>query len=672
MPLSGGLNSGMNNQEPIEEIRRLSNLLRLYQHKYYVEAAPEVSDGEYDSLFDRLQELEHLHPQLQEMDSPTLRVGSDLASDLPEAEHSIPVLSLDKAYSIEEVSAWMTKTRKNAGGDSLGFSVEEKIDGISIVLYYRNGKLERAVTRGNGFTGNDVTSNVRTIGSVPLRLPEDIDLAVRGEIFLPVAKFEELNRKMDPPYANPRNLAAGSIRRIRSSEAANIPLDIFVYEGYFPDSPSEHKEIIQRLKSLGFKINPRYRFFEDEQSLAEYIKTSTEERSGLSYEIDGLVIKVNQIQARAELGYTGHHPRWAIAYKFESSQGTTLLNGIDIQVGRTGRITPVGRVAPVLIGGSTVSNVTLHNQEYINILEIAPGDTVAVSKRGDVIPAVERVVEKGEAEHPIWSIPENCPSCGSLLVKRGAHHFCPNRNCPDQIRGRIFFFIDKKQMDIENFGPETVEFLIERNLINDVQDLYTCDYDSLLGERGFGDKKVGLIKDGIKGSLAKPYLNVLSSLGIPELGKKAAELLINAGFSSIDILIKASEVNDIDKLTAIHGIGERTAERIVNELRRPELLEKIKQLKIAGLRFEAEESELKVTEGIFAGQSWCITGSFENFKPREVALEEIKNRGGTTVGQITGKTSCLLCGKGGGSKKTKAEKLGIEIVSEEEFLKLIN
>lgn len=661
----------MDKQDLLEEIRRLSDLLRLYQHSYYVETSPEVSDAEYDGLFDRLSELEKQNPDLRAPDSPTQRVGSDLASDLPEVDHSIPVLSLDKAYSADEVSSWMTKTRKNAG-HSLGFSVEEKIDGISIVLYYVDGILERAVTRGNGFTGNDVTSNVKTIGSVPLKLPEPVDLAVRGEIYLPIDKFEQLNKSIDPPYANPRNLAAGSIRRIRSSETARIPLDIFVYEGFFEDSPSEHKEIIERLKTLGFRINPRFKFIKDEKELADYIKTSTEERSSLDYEIDGLVVKVNQISAREELGYTGHHPRWAIAYKFESSQGTTMLNGIDIQVGRTGRITPVGRVEPVLIGGSTVSNVTLHNQEYINMLEVAPGDTVAVSKRGDVIPAVETVVEKGEGEHPIWLMPENCPSCGSRLEKRGAHHFCPNRECPDQVRGRIFFFIDKKQMDIDNFGPETVEFLIERNLIADVEDLYTCDYDSLIGERGFGEKKIGLIKDGIKGSLEKPYINVLSSLGIPELGRKAAELLINAGFTSIDILIKAAAENDTEKLTAVHGVGERTAELIIGELQRPELLEKIDKLKAAGLRFEARQSELKVTEGIFAGQSWCITGSFENYKPRDAAFKEIKARGGETVGQVTGKTTHLLCGKGGGSKKAKAEKLGINIISEDDFLKLIN
>lgn len=651
-----------------EEIRRLSDLLRLYQHQYYVLAAPEADDLEYDRLFDKLLKLENENPELKAADSPTARVGSDLASDLPESGHSIPVLSLDKAYSAEDVLAWMAKTDKNAGR-TLNFSVEEKIDGISIVLYYEDGLLSRAVTRGNGYVGNDVTSNVRTIGSVPLRLPEPVTAAVRGEIYLPTDSFDELNKKMDPPYANPRNLAAGTIRRIKSSEAAKIPLDIFIYEGFFDDQPSEQKQIIERLKELGFRINSRYSFFETADELSSYIEKSEKERSSLGYEIDGLVIKVNEIDVRESLGYTGHHPRWAIAYKFESAQGVTVLKAIDIQVGRTGRITPVGRVEPVQIGGSTVSNVTLHNQEYINLLEAAVGDTVSISRRGDVIPAVEEVIEKGG--NPGWKIPSECPSCSTTLVKRGAHHFCPNRSCPDQVRGRIFFFVDKKQMDIENFGPETVEYLISRGMITDVEDLYTCSYDRLVDEKGFGEKKVALIKDGIKKSLEKPFVTVLASLGIPELGKKAAELLINAGFTDIDSLIKAASDNDIETLTAIHGIGERTAEIITAELRRPEIITRINSLRNAGLRLEAAETELKVTDGIFAGQSWCVTGSFEQFKPRDKAIAEIKNRGGNTVTAVTGKTTHLLCGTGGGSKQAKAENLGVTIVREEEFLNLI-
>ncbi len=392
----------------------------------------------------------------------------------------------------------------------------------------------------------------------------------------------------------------------------------------------------------------------------------------LPYEIDGLVVKVNEISAREELGYTGHHPRWAIAYKFESAAGITVLKDIDVQVGRTGRITPVGRVEPVLIGGSTVSNVTLHNEEYINMLELAPGDTVAVSKRGDVIPAVEKVVEKGENSLAVWHFPANCPSCGTALSKKGAHHFCTNRDCPDQIRGRIFFFIGKGQMDIENFGPETVDFLIKKGLIQDTPDIFTADYETLAEEKGFGEKKIKLIRDGIKKSLDNSFVTVLTSLGIPDLGRKASELLIEAGFYNIDKLTEAAKEGNSEVFTSIHGIGERTADVIIEALSDPAMLERIEALKQAGLCFEADPAETSPAEGIFSGQSWCITGSFENYKPREAALEEIKKRGGKTVGQVTGNTTHLLCGAGGGSKKTKAEKLGVKIVSEQEFLTMLD
>ncbi|MDC7126416.1 MAG: NAD-dependent DNA ligase LigA, partial [Spirochaetales bacterium] len=487
----------------------------------------------------------------------------------------------------------------------------------------------------------------------------------------PKQRFEVINKNMDPPYANPRNLAAGTIRRIKSAEVANIPLEIFVYEGFFEEPLSSHSEIINKLSNLGFRINPHSEFLKSADGLQEYIEKRTLGREYLPYEIDGLVIKVNEIDAREKLGYTGHHPRWAIAYKFESVQAETLIKNIDVQVGRTGRITPVGRVEPVLIGGSTVSNVTLHNQDYIDILEVAPGDTVAISKRGDVIPAVEKVVEKGEWQQPVWKMPDTCPSCGAILEKKGAHHFCINKSCPAQIRGRIFFFIDKKQMDIDNFGPETVEFLINRGFIKDVTDLYSCNYDVLVGEKGFGDKKIELIKNGVKKSLEQPFIRVLSSLGIPELGRKAAELLINNGFTSIKKLIEAAEKEDVESLVKINGIGERTAGLILSELRTKEVLHRIEDLKKAGLRFSAEDSELNPSDGIFSGQSWCITGSFDMFKPRDVAFEEIKKRGGSTVSSVTGKTTHLLCGTGGGSKKTKAEKLGVTIVSEEEFLKML-
>ncbi len=689
----------MNKHELAKEIRKLSDLLSLYQKAYYLQNKPLVSDLEYDSLFDRLAALEQENPELALPDSPILRVGSDLAADIPEVEHTIPVLSLDKTYNIEGVRDWMDKTITRSG-NSLSFVVEEKIDGVSIVLYYKNGILDLAATRGNGSVGNDITDNVRTIKSVPLHLSEDIDIVVRGEIFLPLAEFENLNLQQEVPYANPRNLTAGTLRRKKSSDVSNIPLDIFIYEGFFNDINLSHTEILVYLSKLGFKVSNRIGVFSSStpstssgteesgteentgskinpkwftgtfDSLSSYVARLTKERKTLSYEIDGLVIKVNETDVRKKLGFTGHHPRWAIAYKFESPEGSTIVKSIDIQVGRTGRITPVARVEPVLIGGSTISNVTLHNQDYINLLELAIGDTVSVSKRGDVIPAVERVIDKNESNNSVWKMPLVCPSCDFELILKGAHHFCINPDCADQIKGKIFYFIGKNQMDIDGFGPETADFLIKQKFIKTIPDIYRFNYNLLEGFPGFGAKKINLISEGVKKSLDQPYRRVLPSLGLPELGKKAVELLINAGLRNIDDLINIAAYRDIDRLEQIKGIGVRTAEIIINEFSSRSTLELISDLKKAGLNFIENEAE-NVFPQIFSGQTWCITGSFENFKPRTLASDEIEKRGGRTTSTVTGKTTYLLAGESAGSKLLKARNLGTSIVSENDFMEML-
>ena len=672
-------------------IEELSEKLRTYQYEYYVLNNPSVSDLEYDRLFDELKKLEDEFPELQREDSPTRRIGSDLSMELPEVEHTIPVLSLDKAYEHDEILSWAEKTEKNAGGE-LAFIVEEKIDGVSIVLYYENGTLQRAVTRGNGYIGNDVTENVKTIGSVPLRLFQPVSVAVRGEIFLEKDRFRQINEALEVQYANPRNLAAGTIRRYKSSEVAAVPLEIFCYEGFFETEFSSHLSVLERLEELGFRVNPRVCYCSDYadltpvhtrhpdwftgrlKDLPEFLHREETERSGLSYEIDGLVVKVNELSARDALGYTGHHPRWALAYKFEAPQGISTVKKIEIQVGRTGRITPVARIEPVKIGGSTVSNVTLHNQEYIGILELSLGDTVAVSKRGDVIPAVERVIEKNRQGEPVWKMPETCPSCGTDLIISGAHHFCPNRKgCPAQIKGRLLFFIGTNQMDIENLGPETVQVLIDRGMVQTIPDLYTADYDDLEELQGFGKKKIDLIKRGIEESKTRPYMQVLYSLGLPELGPKVAELLIDAGFTDIDLLLAAVDRGDTGPFVEIQGIGEKTAEAIIENLTDPLVREEISELRKIGLQFAAEEREKEEVAfpQIFTGQTWCVTGSFGHFSPRSKAMDEVKKRGGKVVSSVSGSTTHLLAGENPGGKLKKAEDAGAEIVSEADFLRLL-
>ncbi len=678
----------MTRSEAQRKAADLADRLTRYQHAYFVEAAPLVSDAEYDRLFDSLAAIEKEFPDLARDDSPTRRVGSDLTQDLPEAAHTIPVLSLDKAYTAAEVAAWTGKTARNAG-EPLSFVCEEKIDGVSIVLYYEEGVLARAVTRGNGVVGNDVTGNVRTIGSVPLRLPRPVTVAARGEVFLAKSRFEKVNAEMDEPYANPRNLAAGTLRRVKSSEVAAVPLEVFVYEGFFETPLPSHRAILEEMAGLGFRLNPRVGFFSATADLdgvrrvhprwtvggiddiGAFLEAEKTARAGLDYEIDGIVVKVDEIPVREALGSTGHHPRWAVAFKFESPEGATTVSAIEAQVGRTGRITPVARVEPVQISGATISNVTLHNQEYIDMLELAVGDRVAVSRRGDVIPAVERVLEKNESGATAWKLPSSCPSCGEVLAKQGAHHFCTNPACPDQVRGRLNFFVARGQMDIEGLGPETVDVLLRNGLVRDVPDIYTFDPARLLGLAGFGEKKVAAIREGIARSREKPFRIVFQSLGIPDIGQKATELLVEAGYTDIDTLLALADAGDPAPLLSIHGIGERTAETLIRELRDPATRARIEGLRAAGLCMREEEARSPRTPGPFAGQTWCVTGSFRTFSPREKAMEEVAKRGGRVAAGVTSKTTHLLVGENPGSKAQKAVSVGARIVTEDEFLALL-
>jgi DNA ligase (NAD+) len=680
----------MTRKDAQKRVAELSRLLREYQRAYFVESRPLVSDAEYDRQFDELTGLEAQFPDLVQPDSPTRRVGSDLTQELPEVAHTIPVLSLDKSYTADELSAWIAKTARNAGRE-LSFVCEEKIDGASMVLYYEKGLLARAVTRGNGLVGNDVTANVKTIGAVPLRLPRPVTVAARGEVFLKRSLFDSINATMEEPYANPRNLASGSLRRVKSSEVAGIPLSIFVYEGHFDHAAGTHRETLEELEDLGFRLNSRTGFFSDGpgtskvkerhpswrtgslEEIVDFIETERRERKDLDYEIDGIVVKVDELAVRESLGYTGHHPRWAIAFKFESPEGATTVRAIEVQVGRTGRVTPVARVEPVKISGATISNVTLHNQEYIDLLELAIGDRVAVSRRGDVIPAVERVLEKNETGAATWKLPSTCPVCRTVLKKQGAHHFCPNESCPDQVRGRLAFFVGRSQMDIEGIGPETIEALVTNGLVRGVEDLYSFDPARLLDIPGFGEKKVAQIRDGIQKSLGKPFHVVFPSLGIPDIGQKVTELLIDAGYRDIDSLLDVAAKGDPAPLLEIHGIGERTAETLIRELGRRRMARRIEKLRAAGVQLREGEGAA-APPGMpqpFAGQTWCVTGTFEHWNPREKAMEEVLLRGGRVGSSVTSKTTHLLVGASPGSKLAKAQKVGAAIVTEQEFLALI-
>jgi DNA ligase (NAD+) len=638
----------------------------------YARGRPLVADLEYDRLFDQLKAWEDTNPSLRFSWSPTQRVGSDLAADFPEFRHTVPVLSLDKAYSPDEIFAWVDKTAKLTN-QVLTVTAEQKMDGLSLVLYYEEGILVRAVTRGDGTVGNEVTANVKTIPTVPLRLSRPLTMAVRGEVFLPKSDFARLNAELAEPYANPRNLAAGTLRRIKSAEVARVPLRIFVYEAFVAGPgelvPGSHRQALDLLASEGFPLNPHLGVFTPDrrEDLEAFVRDQTALRPTLEWEIDGLVFKVDDLALRDEVGSTGHHPRWALAYKFESPQAQTVVEKITIQVGRTGRVTPVAQVKPAQVGGTTVTFITLHNRDYIETLGLGIGDEVAISRRGDVIPAVEEVLEH-HAE-AVWAFPDTCPSCSAALEVRGAHHFCPNPVCPAQVKGKLAFFVGRGQMDIESLGPETLEVLVSQGLVRDAADLFTCDFDRLTGVPGFGEKKIAALKEGIALARTRPYATVLTSLGVPDLGKKLVELLLGAGILTFDALVETLQARP-DSLLEVHGIGPKTIETLRQELLVPGVLDLAGRLRAAGLTFEAPPPAAAASDAL-AGTTWCVTGSFARFNPRSLAEEEIVKRSGKVVSAVSGKTTHLLAGTGAGSKLDKALALGVQVVSEDEFVAML-
>ncbi len=547
--------------------------------------------------------------------------------------------------------------------------------------------MDRALTRGNGYIGNDITENIKTIGSVPLFIEEKSDVTVRGEVFISKNDFKKFNDKFaDGKYSNPRNLASGAVRRQKSKEAALFPLDVFIYEGSYDNLKfKNHLDVLINLKKLGFPLNDNLGYFSDRNNyhevlpfkkikigsindIPEYINEISNKRENFQYEIDGLVIKINELDSREILGLTQHHPRWAIAYKFEAPLTDTKVVSIDIQIGRGGRVTPVANLIPVKLSGSIISRATLHNQEYINSLGVNEGDIVTVSKRGDVIPAVEEVIEKYNNISP-YEISSNCPGCNSKLIEDGAHLFCPNDECPNRLLETLKYFVSRGQMDIETLGGKTIEFLFNSKFIKTIPDIYTFNYDKLLEYEGFKEKKVNNIKNAIEKSKHKKFHIVLSSLGLKDIGDRAANLLAKK-YKNIDRIIEIARNRKINNLIEIEGVGERIAESIINHFNNKKVLNMIEKLKAIGLNFKSEKNEDNNKE-FLTGTKWVITGSFQNFKPREKAGELIKEYGGEIIGSISSKTSYLLCGESPGSKLDKAVEIGVKIINEFEFLKII-
>lgn len=658
-----------------KRINELSDTIRYHNELYYRDAQPEISDFEYDQLLKELQRLETQYPEFAQTDSPTQRIGNDISNKFETVYHKYPMLSLGNTYSREELSDFYRRVQQGLEGQECEFVCELKYDGVSISLTYENGKLTRAVTRGDGTRGDDVTENVKTIKSIPLVLKGDDypqNFEMRGEIFMTHKTFEKLNNirqeSGDNLFANPRNATAGSIKMQYSSEVAKRYLDCFLYYILGEELPYDnHFDNLKKAKSWGFKIPEDIIKCKNLDDVFDYINYWDTARKNLDYDIDGIVLKVNNYKQQEQLGYTAKTPRWAISYKFKAEQAVTELLSIDYQVGRTGAITPVANLQPVLLAGTTVKRASLHNAEQIALLDLRIGDKVFVEKGGEIIPKVVGIAVR-EHKNPPTKFIAHCPECGTELIKNEgeAKHFCPNDNgCPPQIKGKIIHFISRKAMNIESLGEESVELFFNKGLIHNAADLYQLKIEDILPLERFAQKSAENIINSIESSKTVPYPRVLYALGLRYVGETVAKILAKA-FPNIDLLINAS----IEELTEVHEIGERIAESVKEYFSQADIIEFVNKLKEAGLQFKVDREEQK--SDILKDMSIVISGVFVHHS-RDEYKTIIELHGGKNSSSISKNTSFILAGDNmGPSKKEKAQKLGVELKSEEEFLKMLN
>ena len=661
-----------------EKIENLRAALHQHNYNYYVLNAPEISDKEFDDMMRNLQDLEQTHPEFQDENSPTMRVGSDINKNFRQIAHRYPMLSLGNTYSEAEVTDFYDRVKKSLNED-FEICCELKFDGTSISLTYENGKLVRAVTRGDGTQGDDVTDNVKTIRTIPLVLhghyPASFE--IRGEILMPWTVFEELNREKElreePLFANPRNAASGTLKLQNSSVVASRKLDAYLYYLLGEDIPCDgHFENLQEASRWGFKISPYMKKAHSLDEVFEYIKYWDLERKNLPVATDGIVLKVNSIRQQKNLGYTAKSPRWAIAYKFQAERALTRLNKVTYQVGRTGAITPVANLDPVQLSGTIVKRASLHNADIIEGLDLHIGDMVYVEKGGEIIPKITGV----DLEARSFMIGEKvkfittCPECGCKLIRYEgeAAHYCPNESsCPPQIKGKIEHFISRKAMNIDGLGPETVDMFFRLGLIKSAADLYSLQTTDIKDLERMGEKSAENIISGIAKSKEVPYERILFALGIRFVGETVAKKIAKA-FHSIDELAKA----DLESLKSVDEIGEKIAQSIISYFADVRNQAFVEQLKKAGLTLERKEDEkLQYTDKL-AGKSIVISGVF-SLHSRDEYKDMIEKNGGKNVGSISSKTSFILAGDNmGPAKLEKAQKLGIKIITEEEFLSILS
>ena len=660
-------------KQRIEELRALINY---HNYRYYVLDSPEISDAEYDELMRELRRLEAEHPEFITPDSPTQRVGAAPVEAFGVVEHPQPLLSLANAFSNEELEAWQRRASNLLGGRHFDFVCELKIDGLAVALTYENGLFTTGATRGDGYRGENVTQNLRTIRSIPLSVPKEAPprFEVRGEVYLPEAGFKKLNEERAkeglPLFANPRNAAAGSVRQLDPRITAKRPLDIYIYALGWAEgktTPDSHWETLNYLKTFGFKVNPNIALCRSLNEVEDYYQTWVKRREELPYDTDGIVVKINPIPFQQELGFVGHEPRWAIAYKFPAIEGITRLIDIGINVGRTGSLNPFAILEPVPVGGVTIRQAALHNEEDIHRKDIRIGDRVIVQRAGGVIPEIvgrDPHYSRNGKEKP-FQMPSQCPVCGAEVIKPPgeAMHRCPNAACPAQALERIQHFVTRGAMDIEGVGERLSEILFTAGLIKDASDLYYLTRDQLLTLERMADKSVSNILNSIERSKDRPLSRVIFALGILHIGEETAELLAEH-FPSIDTLAKASQ----EELLSIPSIGPKIANSILSFFRQEQNRSIIENLRKAGVKLTAEVK--KPVELPLAGLEFVITGRLENFT-RQEAEAKIKAFGGKASSDVTRKTNYLVAGADPGSKLARARELGTKTLDEAQFQQLI-
>jgi DNA ligase (NAD+) len=663
-----------------KKLEALREKIRHHEYRYYVLDDPEISDADFDKLMNELKRLEAEHPALVTRDSPTQRVGGKPREGFVKAKHSSPMLSLDNAYTEEELRDWERRVHELSGRTDIDYMCELKLDGMSLALIYTNGRLERGITRGDGSVGEDVTLNVRTVRSVPLSISKDnlkksaipVDFEVRGEMLMPIAAFRKLNEEREKQglatFANPRNFTAGTVRQLEPSITAQRRMDYFAYmllkDGRtFFDRQSK---TMDALETAGFKVNPHRKLAKNLDEVWKFILSWEAKRESLPYEIDGIVIKVDRTGLQRELGFTGKAPRWAIAYKYAARGGITQIENIVPQVGRTGKLTPVAWLKPVPIGGTTVSRATLHNMDEIARLGVKIGDWVEVERGGDVIPKVVKVVEDGDHPrgHKQFEMPEHCPVCGGNVVRTPgeADHRCVNANCPAKLQGTILHFASRHIMDIDGLGEAMVNQLTERGMVKNVADFYKLKKNDLIKIERMGEKSAENVLSEIADSKKLPLERVIFGLGIRFVGERTAQFLAEH-FGSLDAIMKASA----EELEEVNEVGPRIAESIVEFFVDEHNRKLVIDLRKAGLTFTGQKKE-KGTK--LAGKTFVLTGTLERHT-RDEAKKMIEDAGGRVSGSVSKKTDYVVAGSDAGSKLDKARELGVSVIGEEELEGLV-